>query len=125
MPSRRSDESFEMQEVTWGLLEALMWDETGKEDEIISIHHALDDLNGSAFGAGARRDGYESDVDIPHFPPLSEAMLMEEPDAPRTSGQSHTRLPVLMFRADRPSGQAEGSAARVVVGQEDVHRSFR
>ena len=90
---KKSDtQSFVMQEVTWGLLEALIWEEEGgsKEDEIISIHHALGgDLDESAFGGlegGSGSKGeYDYDVDIPHFPALSEAMLKDDQDT-RTSG---------------------------------------
>ena len=52
----------------------------------MSIQHALAlDLDGSAFGAADYLPAFQGDMDIPHFPALSEAMLRE--DGPRTSGE--------------------------------------
>ena len=78
-------ESLEMADASWGLMEALMWDKQEKQDEELSIQHALAlDLDGSAFGAADYLPAFQGDMDIPHFPALSEAMLRE--DGARTSG---------------------------------------
>jgi len=78
-------EDIEMGDVSWGLMEALMWEKPEKEEEL-SIQHALAlDLDGSAFGATLDSPDMSEYADIPHFPALSEAMLRD--DGPRTSGE--------------------------------------
>jgi hypothetical protein len=80
-----TSDDIEMESVSWGLMEALMWDGPEKEEEL-SIHHALAlDLDGVAFGATTYVPSLDGDMDIPHFPALSQAMLGE--DGPRTSGE--------------------------------------
>ena len=92
-------EIIEMEEVSWGLMEALMWDKPEQEEEL-SIHHALAlDLDGSAFGDTKDLANLDGDMDIPHFPALSEAMLQD--DGPRTSGKSYIDLAIhVLIRFD-------------------------